>query len=344
MAGLLDPQLQPYGLLGDIRQYTGAPSRAIGGLLDWYQSQPSVADRMASEYQGGQAAMDAAGQGLPERLKALAAYQRSIPVADSVAMDLGGMLGSIKAYHGSPHNFDRFDMSKIGTGEGAQAYGHGLYFAENEGVAQTYKGVQGRASQDPMLNVATKVIKSGQDPQEMLPLIFPKATKGEISEAITRAGKPVSGSMYEVNINAKPEDFLDWDKPLGQQPGPLDRLSKYYAQKIGVSEEMAREELIRDTGSSFYRNESSALGGTQPGTPSYRGTYDQAKATDQLRGAGIPGIKYLDGASRSAGDGSRNYVVFDDSLIQILRKYGLLPPAIAGAGLLASPEDALAAP
>ena len=42
----------------------------------------------------------------------------------------------IRAFHGSPHDFDKFDVSKIGTGEGAQAYGHGLYFAENEGVAK----------------------------------------------------------------------------------------------------------------------------------------------------------------------------------------------------------------
>src|SRR5712691_10851818 len=41
-------------------------------------------------------------------------------------------------YHGSPHVFDSFDMSKIGTGEGAQAYGHGLYFAESPGVAKQY--------------------------------------------------------------------------------------------------------------------------------------------------------------------------------------------------------------
>ena len=41
----------------------------------------------------------------------------------------------IKAYHGSPHDFDKFDLSKIGTGEGAQAYGHGLYFAESPKVA-----------------------------------------------------------------------------------------------------------------------------------------------------------------------------------------------------------------
>ena len=41
----------------------------------------------------------------------------------------------IRAYHGSPYDFERFDLSKIGTGEGAQAYGHGLYFAENPAVA-----------------------------------------------------------------------------------------------------------------------------------------------------------------------------------------------------------------
>jgi hypothetical protein len=46
---------------------------------------------------------------------------------------------SIAAYHGSPHDFDRFDLSKIGTGEGAQAFGHGLYFAENKDVAKGYR-------------------------------------------------------------------------------------------------------------------------------------------------------------------------------------------------------------
>src|SRR5690606_14870554 len=55
----------------------------------------------------------------------------------------GGRLSAaqpgIRAYHGSPHDFDRFDMSKIGTGEGAQAYGHGLYFAEAEDVARSYR-------------------------------------------------------------------------------------------------------------------------------------------------------------------------------------------------------------
>jgi hypothetical protein len=43
------------------------------------------------------------------------------------------------AYHGSPHVFDKFDSAKIGTGEGAQVFGHGLYFAGNKGIARYYR-------------------------------------------------------------------------------------------------------------------------------------------------------------------------------------------------------------
>ena len=43
------------------------------------------------------------------------------------------------AYHGTPHEVDRFSSDKIGTGEGAQVYGHGLYFAENPKVAEEYR-------------------------------------------------------------------------------------------------------------------------------------------------------------------------------------------------------------
>ena len=40
--------------------------------------------------------------------------------------------------HASPHRFEQFSMDKIGTGEGAQVYGHGLYFAENPTVVDEY--------------------------------------------------------------------------------------------------------------------------------------------------------------------------------------------------------------
>ena len=47
------------------------------------------------------------------------------------------------------------------------------------------------------------------------------------------------------------------------------------------------------------------------------------EARNRIKAAGIPGIKYLDAGSRGAGDGTRNYVVFDDRLISIVRKYGI---------------------
>jgi hypothetical protein len=50
-------------------------------------------------------------------------------------------------WHGSPHKFDKFDSGKIGTGEGAQMYGHGLYLAETPDVAKAYMlANQGRAA------------------------------------------------------------------------------------------------------------------------------------------------------------------------------------------------------
>lgn len=41
-------------------------------------------------------------------------------------------------YHGTPHVFNRFDMSKVGTGDGLSKYGHGLYFADTIEAAQYY--------------------------------------------------------------------------------------------------------------------------------------------------------------------------------------------------------------
>jgi hypothetical protein len=55
--------------------------------------------------------------------------------ADMVAHEADSTLPAIMAWHASPHDFDRFDFSKIGTGEGAQDYGHGGYFAQSPAVS-----------------------------------------------------------------------------------------------------------------------------------------------------------------------------------------------------------------
>jgi hypothetical protein len=45
----------------------------------------------------------------------------------------------IFAFHGSGADFDKFKLSKIGTGEGAQVFGHGLYFTDSKDIAKFYK-------------------------------------------------------------------------------------------------------------------------------------------------------------------------------------------------------------
>ncbi len=50
-----------------------------------------------------------------------------------------GIIRFIPAYHGTPHKFDEFSLSKIGTGEGASAFGYGLYFTETRRVAEQYR-------------------------------------------------------------------------------------------------------------------------------------------------------------------------------------------------------------
>lgn len=49
------------------------------------------------------------------------------------------------AWHGSPHDFDEFDLGAIGTGEGNQAHGWGLYFAKDKKVSKLYKEVLSEA-------------------------------------------------------------------------------------------------------------------------------------------------------------------------------------------------------
>ena len=273
----------------------------------------------------------------------------------------------IRAYHGSPHDFDKFDISKIGTGEGAQAYGRGLYFAESEGVAKSYR--DDLAGFDWSANIPKREVNGGDiryaveealkqangNPARARQILEQErkhwAGMGEDgygAEAIklfdeiapTLAPKP-KGRMYEVNIKADPDQFLDWDLPLAQQPERVRRaleaanlvpwktrnplgieygnLSKESALALSSRGQRPIEPDLGATGGDLLNWE---VGAGRP--------VAKQENSDRLRDAGIPGIKYLDQQSRAAGQGSRNFVVFDENLIEILRKYGLLPPVAAG--------------
>ncbi len=271
----------------------------------------------------------------------------------------------IRAYHGSPHDFDRFDLSKIGTGEGAQAYGHGLYFAENEGVAKSYRegltqveGYQGTAADLIRHHNGDRVAaldeaKRGIDKYAQTD---PYASKEwqKVAGVLEDQNYSGPGRMYEVNIKANPDDFLDWDKPLSQQSekvralydaemrqklkqrqigdnpnlGPLTDVMVDGGGSLGVFTKDNLSDVLANpskyaptTGADFLDDIARRSVNGDWGAP---GDFARQQATQRLREAGIPGIRYLDQGSRAGGDGSRNLVVFDDKLIEILRKYGLL--------------------
>src|SRR5574337_1148900 len=75
-----------------------------------------------------------------EERKGLAPHWTTDVLDQDVIVSFNGKdMAMVPAWHGSPHDFDRFSLDKIGTGEGAQAYGHGLYFAGAKEVAEWYK-------------------------------------------------------------------------------------------------------------------------------------------------------------------------------------------------------------
>jgi hypothetical protein len=377
--GLLNMYRQAPGVLGDWAMNTAAPalmSLSPGAAIQ--DSMQSGRDAGAS-LQGGDymGALKNTGLGL-------LAAGGVIPGAGTA--ERAGVQG-IRAFHGSPHSFDVFDLSKIGSGEGAQAYGHGLYFAGNEDVARSYRDAltgpgmrittgdgastvaapsqfvgplmdaMTRAGIDGPAYMKTAIARAHLENAADLPEAAFKNAFGsmalspeneaqarqKLAQMVEQASPTLSsykverpGNMYEVNINADPGSLLDWDKPLSQQsPQVQEALAK-----VGVSGK---------TGADAYKALGERLapdltmGGRFPGI---QGLTDPEAASEALRNAGIPGIQYLDQGSRGAGEGSRNYVVFHDQLVNILRKYGLAGMlggggAAAGYGLLA-PSDAQA--
>jgi hypothetical protein len=238
---------------------------------------------------------------------------------------------SFEAWHGSPHDFERFNAGHIGTGEGAQAYGQGLYFAENEKVA---RGYQRATSDKAFVNKVAELYDEGFSPDDAWAEIkdnwqdFTPAEQRLMNalekdswlgfdyphQAVNAALRDIKsfdaspetvaaarevGNIYRVKINANHDHMLDWDKPLSEQPEAVKRVFAPYAEQFGADAKMGA--LIKIM---------SSRGAGMKGV------------SEQLRDAGIPGIKYLDQHSRGAGEGSRNFVVFDDKHIEITHKNG----------------------
>lgn len=242
---------------------------------------------------------------------------------DSSQTALGFAPIGMTAWHGSPHKFDKFSLDKIGTGEGAQAYGHGLYLAESPDVAKNYAGALSAArANKPIGNVDLQQVYQNLPndvPDSLLAARrdfralhesgdlsaadrrdFLEAVKGNITASR-------GGALYKTDI---PDEavarFLDYDNAIPEslrQP-----LSKAALDEFGSGISMGSGEQAYKTILDEFR---------------FKGNQNPAAAASEwLAKQGVPGIRYLDGGSRSAGQGSSNFVVFSPDMIRILERNG----------------------
>jgi hypothetical protein len=220
----------------------------------------------------------------------------------------GQTVSPLTVYHGSPHKFDRFDASKIGTGEGAQAYGHGLYLAEAPGVAEDYRralaGNKLTFADDAVRESATKLMPFGfEDPVAVMKGALGlnndvasaiktlrggydkdpnlKAHANHLADLLeSGAVRPErAGHVYTVDLpDEKIARMLDWDKPLSQQPEVIKAL-KGTDYEVGMSQREA--EKVADMRLRQEADEWAEMTGGDP--VDYSNNVDWEKYVDQVR-------------------------------------------------------------
>lgn len=310
--------------------------RGVGGLLSDTGIAQTI-DRLAS----GEPLTK--GKGFATRMKpetaaaAMTLAPEAVPIgraAMAAARATKGLpVGNAIVYHGSPYRFDRFDATKIGSGEGAQAYGYGHYVAESPGVARSYQETLSGYSADGKRlpsNIGTIVSNFGGDVDAAIAdrqrqlsnwlatnpdkkNFVVKDLQDEIKKLQTLKGKSLesTGALYTIDLpDPAIARMLDWDKPLSQQPKNVREALKVLDPYVSKSGEKMWSELA------------------YPGFASTP-TESPRAAAQWLRQQGIPGIRYLDQGSRGAGTGTSNFVVFpgEEDLLRILSvNGGLLSP------------------
>lgn len=250
---------------------------------------------------------------------------------DELAQDFDNQRSSEEffqsVFHGSPYNFDKFTLEHIGKGEGNQAYGYGLYFTDRKAIAEYYKDSLGqmRVNGKPATVDEENAYSVLQDNDGNIQKAITDA-KSEIKDGIPDFRKEIlnkrleilklwekdmpkissDGQLYEVNI---PENdvLLLWEKPLSEQPEIVQK---------------ALREILPQIKKSFpgFDGENATGAGFYAAYQSHRGNNAQT-VSETLSDLGVKGTKYLDGQSRANGEGAYNYVIYDDSSIEVLNRF-----------------------
>jgi len=278
------------------------------------------------------------------------------------------------AFHGSPkeERFDRFDTSFMGTGEGAQAFGWGLYFSTRQGVADFYRlksdGNIVISPDDGRQYLRQKMSKKLFDSIEAGTYIHsntremggwsawvtvasdPAERKSQWEEVVRREkgiwwiqlNKP-AGQGYKVELAPAEDEYLLLDEPRVNQSEKVQQALDNLENDLG---ELLPVNL--KSGMEIYQEVSYLAGLNIPEKqPDFSGLSSdpslrlrQIKTAEAKAGSllllkhGIRGNKYLDGVSRRRGKGNYNYVIFDDSDVEITGSFARKREARSGEEVL----------
>ena len=236
---------------------------------------------------------------------------------------------------GEPSDLGLFDMSRIGQGEGAQAYGRGLYFAEAEEVGKGYRDRLSKSGQD-IVDVRLKkadgdIDRAIADVKERIKKYkeggadsYADALEEDLRflEQYKETGSVSSGSLYTVDIDVDPDELLDYDIPLSEQSDFVkEALKKIPRGDVKIEPHPLREDRYKITGTNWRGGKVNRQavdleqaervaakargidldleGDLRGGALIERAPYEQQEGlANMLREAGIKGIKYLDRDSR----------------------------------------------
>jgi hypothetical protein len=292
---------------------------------------------------------------------ALTMGQGGIQIGDREAFarqmaEVPNLMG-LTAYHGTPHKIvGKFDINKVGTGEGAQAYGHGMYFAEAPQVAETYKRAGGGLElkyPKPLeeLGINPKVVTHSMDWDENpVNQALGRIVKGLRTTALDYPDVPVDQKLIKEHFD---EYIRLLEDKYPAEAAQKKALQEFVAKegypeisfggnlyKVDIPDEYIPNMLDWDKPLKDQKNVLEMLTSKKSGFTSQTKREiqdlinqnangedlirlfgkDQKELAEELSNLGIKGIRYLDEGSRSTGKGTSNFVVFDPTDVKILEK------------------------
>lgn len=306
-----------------------ATAQGIGAMGKALVTQPVqtakaiVVDPIVNAFESPRAMGQFAGD-FVNPLRIAAALRKTAPIAE------------LDVYHGTPHRFPgteenplgEFDASKIGTGEGVQSYGHGVYLAQSPDVAEGYRPRDYKTEDKLMKLYRQADSRQDYDATQVLEDAMLRKTANELQEMypqheklLNKIGKITAqykSSLYKADLPDEMIDrMLDWDAPVDEV------FASKFMKAVRRNETLEEADFMDALGLS-----EDYLGEPEDGRAIYKLLSDSfdsdAKASEFLRKTGIPGIRFKDANSRGgdSATGTRNFVVFpgEEKKVRILER------------------------